>query len=384
MARPFFSILLPTKSRHQLVAFAIQSVLDQDFRDFEIIVMDNDDEDLTRDVVARFKDPRVRYFRSGGLNMSQNWEAALGQAAGQYLTVLEDKQAYYATALSTMHAALKKTKLDVIVWEWDQYRDSQRRAIARKHSEAPRVISSIDILKMYVSAPAGAGRYMPRMLNSCVRREIIQQVQEHPNVRRFFAQFAPDLNAAFYVLSAIDEVCFLGRALGLVGYSNLSNAVVSRLGNGVDFKYYGTTAGREMALPHVPLKSFRLTYNAVYNDYLRVRSEIGGKLDQYAMTKVAYVKVCLWDVVRLYNTGASTSVVMFELRQILAYLFGSKTRPREFAALLLFVPFVVRMLVSKLVSKIGSTSWPAENIYRAVATDKIGGSPTVNTVERVK
>jgi glycosyltransferase involved in cell wall biosynthesis len=91
---PFFSVLIPTKNRSHLVGHAVQSVLGQNFDDFEIILVDNDDGDSTQEVIKQFSDPRIRYYRTGGLSMPWNWEYARQKANGLYLTVLEDKQCY--------------------------------------------------------------------------------------------------------------------------------------------------------------------------------------------------------------------------------------------------------------------------------------------------
>lgn len=362
---PFFTILVPTKNRHHIVGYAIQSVLDQTFEDFEIVVMDNDDGELTKEALANFKDTRVRYYRSGGLNMSQNWERALEKSTGKFVTVLEDKQAYYPFALKVIHDAIVASNSDVVVWEWDVYEDQRNLAISRRRSEIVKSVSSRKILDFYVNDPSKAGSYMPRMLNSCIRSDIIVEIKKHPNVDRFFSEYAPDLCAAFYSLAYVNEVHLLNRGIGLVGYNNLSNAVRGRLGDGKEVKYYGVPTGRVAELEYVPIKSLRLTYNTVYNDYLRLRSEIGGKLEQYTMNAVAYAKVCLWDVVRMYNSGADPQVVLSEFRLILEYLRRERLGLREYASISLFVLYVLKMTIVKVWRKLTAVTWEANDIYSA-------------------
>jgi CDP-glycerol glycerophosphotransferase len=59
---PFFSIVIPVYDREGLIGRAIDSVLSQDFRDFEIVVADDASRDRTREVVREraARDPRVR------------------------------------------------------------------------------------------------------------------------------------------------------------------------------------------------------------------------------------------------------------------------------------------------------------------------------------
>jgi glycosyltransferase involved in cell wall biosynthesis len=63
MEVPTVSIILPTYNRSHLVGRAIQSVLEQTFQYWELIVVDDASSDNTEGVVCGFPDPRIRYIR---------------------------------------------------------------------------------------------------------------------------------------------------------------------------------------------------------------------------------------------------------------------------------------------------------------------------------
>ena len=63
MAKPLFSIVIPTYNRQDPVTYGIESVIQQTFDDYEIIVCDNFPTDNTAMVVGQFKDPRIKYIR---------------------------------------------------------------------------------------------------------------------------------------------------------------------------------------------------------------------------------------------------------------------------------------------------------------------------------
>src|SRR5262245_55106442 len=69
---PAVSVVVATQNYGQYLAGAVQSVLDQSWRDLEIIVVDDGSTDNTSEVVRPFLcDPRVRYHRTDGLGQSR-------------------------------------------------------------------------------------------------------------------------------------------------------------------------------------------------------------------------------------------------------------------------------------------------------------------------
>lgn len=61
---PTVSILITTYNRSRLLRRAVNSVLMQDYIDFELVVIDDCSSDDTREVIASIDDPRIRYIRN--------------------------------------------------------------------------------------------------------------------------------------------------------------------------------------------------------------------------------------------------------------------------------------------------------------------------------
>ncbi|MBU0485002.1 MAG: glycosyltransferase family 2 protein [Proteobacteria bacterium] len=299
MNKPFFSVLIPTKNRAHIVGYAIQSVLNQSFTDFEIIVVDNDDSETTRSAVQKFSDPRVKYFRTSGLNMCENWEYALVQAQGEYVTVLEDKQAYYRFALEKISSVISCEGVEVVAWGWDVYMDKIRTAYKTSSGCGVEKMSSDHVLCKYTTSTQDVWELLPRMLNSCISQKVINKIKSYPAVDKFFSEVSPDLCAAFYTLAEVDELCFVKERLGLVGYLNLSNAEKFRSSKNKEMSYFGKEDFSEMLVDHVPIKECRLTHNTIYNDFLRIRERMSGRLAKYQMTPYIYAKTCVSDLVQV-------------------------------------------------------------------------------------
>jgi glycosyltransferase involved in cell wall biosynthesis len=86
---PKVSVIVPTYNRAHFLAEAIQSVLDQTFQDFEVMVVDDGSTDNTKEVVDRFQDPRIKYIyrRNRGLSAARN--TGIKASIGEYIALLD-------------------------------------------------------------------------------------------------------------------------------------------------------------------------------------------------------------------------------------------------------------------------------------------------------
>lgn len=82
------SVCIPTYNYGSFLPETIESILSQNFTDFELLIIDNDSTDDTRSVVEGYarQDSRVRYLvNSHNVGMVENWNLCLTQARGSYI-----------------------------------------------------------------------------------------------------------------------------------------------------------------------------------------------------------------------------------------------------------------------------------------------------------
>lgn len=112
-----FSIVIPTFNRAEAIGGTLSSVIEQDFEDFECIIVDDgskDYEDLSA-VVAAFNDDRIVLIsqENGGGGAARN--AGILAARGKWVCFLDSDDAFLPNKLSTIAAAIKISP-DVNVW----------------------------------------------------------------------------------------------------------------------------------------------------------------------------------------------------------------------------------------------------------------------------
>ncbi len=104
---PLISVIIPCYNTERYVGLAIQSVLDQTFRDFEIIVVDDGSTDNSASIIKSFKDERVRYVyqKNGGLSNARN--TGIKKAKGRFIALLDADDVFLRNNLQVCYDYIK-------------------------------------------------------------------------------------------------------------------------------------------------------------------------------------------------------------------------------------------------------------------------------------
>lgn len=111
MQTPFFSVIIPTYNRSKLLKIALDSVINQTFTDFEIIVIDDHSTDNTEEIIRNIKDDRIiyllNYCTSGGAGTRNS---GIFKAKGQWIAFLDDDDTWMRDKLQKQYE--KITEID--------------------------------------------------------------------------------------------------------------------------------------------------------------------------------------------------------------------------------------------------------------------------------
>ena len=81
MAAPKLSVCIPVYNGAAFIKETIDSVLNQNFKDFEIVIVDNQSTDNTISIVKSYSDPRIKLFiNETNIGMIPNWNKAMEHA----------------------------------------------------------------------------------------------------------------------------------------------------------------------------------------------------------------------------------------------------------------------------------------------------------------
>lgn len=121
---PEVSIIIPTFNRRNLISNAIDSVINQEYTDWELLIIDDHSTDDTSSLIQSYmeKDRRIKYLinsRKKGVSGARN--TGIINAKGKYLAFLDSDDKWFSYHLKQSINVLKKEKLDVAFSFWKEF-----------------------------------------------------------------------------------------------------------------------------------------------------------------------------------------------------------------------------------------------------------------------
>lgn len=134
MSEALFSVVIPTHNGEAYLGQAIESVLNQTYPHFEIIVLEHESTDRTVEIANSYNDPRVRICSTNEhQTIESNWGRILDLDLAEYLTILGHDDIFYPEFLQEISSliaqepneSLYQTHFHIINSDGDVIRDCQ-------------------------------------------------------------------------------------------------------------------------------------------------------------------------------------------------------------------------------------------------------------------
>ena len=112
---PCISVVIPTFNREKLLPDAIATVLDQEFTEFELIIVDNGSSDATGLMVQQFSDPRIRYhYQDGTGSPAGPRNTGISLAAGDWIAFLDSDDIWDSEKLGQCWEVIRSVDPDLL------------------------------------------------------------------------------------------------------------------------------------------------------------------------------------------------------------------------------------------------------------------------------
>jgi len=111
---PKISILTTVYNEEKYISETIKSVLEQTFKDFEYIIIDDGSIDKTKEIIESFKDKRIKYYyvgeNKGYYNIHNAINFGLDKCKGKYIARVDADDVCYLNRLEIQYNYLEKYK----------------------------------------------------------------------------------------------------------------------------------------------------------------------------------------------------------------------------------------------------------------------------------
>jgi glycosyltransferase involved in cell wall biosynthesis len=226
---PLLSVIIPTRERAGTLRYTLATALQQESRDYEVVVSDNASEDGTRQVVGAINDARVRYFHTGRrLSMCDNYEFALNCARGTYVVMIGDDDAVIPSKLDFLLSHLRALA-DVMIHTWPLHiydwpvegRPARLVYLAGKRPAQAFALRP----RAHFTMAMGGWRYggTPSPYHSAIPRRFLESLRMRTG--RVFHSTQPDVFTSMAMPAFADQAVDLGETITFNGRSARSNGL---------------------------------------------------------------------------------------------------------------------------------------------------------------
>lgn len=116
----FFTIIIPAYNAEKYLGFAIDSILEQSFKNFELIIVNDGSKDTTLSISKKYEQEydniRLIDKKNEGVSAARNDAIALSN--GQYLIFVDADDIIYPDALQSLFDILNREPLDYLRFEY--------------------------------------------------------------------------------------------------------------------------------------------------------------------------------------------------------------------------------------------------------------------------
>lgn len=102
---PRVSIILPTYNNAEKLSLTLDSILEQHYPDFEVIIVDAASKDRTLEVVKNYRNDKIKIFTVSWFQRYEMVNRGISQASGEYINILFPGDFYIQ--LETLHHVME-------------------------------------------------------------------------------------------------------------------------------------------------------------------------------------------------------------------------------------------------------------------------------------
>lgn len=174
----FLSIIIPVYNSTQYLSECVNSLLNQSFKDFEILLVDDQSTDNSPDICRYFanSDARVKFIQraqNGGTSAARN--TGLRAAKGKYVTFTDNDDYWrFSNAISDLYQLISNNnEPDVVIYPTCSYWESRNELIVDSNPKIVDTYLNSSDFATSISSLIESGLYCSAVWSKTVKRQLI-------------------------------------------------------------------------------------------------------------------------------------------------------------------------------------------------------------------
>lgn len=127
MSKKDISIIIPIYNAEKYLKRCIDSVVNQTKKELEIILINDGSNDNSENVIKKYKDERIKYFKNKNQGIGKTRNFGIEKATGKYMMFLDSDDFLDLDACKKMYDKAIKDKLDIVVCNYYKIFDDQKK-----------------------------------------------------------------------------------------------------------------------------------------------------------------------------------------------------------------------------------------------------------------
>lgn len=170
---PAVSIIVPVYNAQKTIGRCIESILNQEFTDFEVILVNDGSKDASGAICDEYaaKDSRIRVIHKENTGVSDSRNLALDEARGEYLQFMDSDDWITTDATSLLYRAAKEYQCDMVIADF--YRVVGQRVSQKGDIDDDILMTREEFASHMMENPADF--YYGVLWNKFFKREIIEK-----------------------------------------------------------------------------------------------------------------------------------------------------------------------------------------------------------------
>ena len=220
---PLVSIVIPTYNHAKFISKALKSVIDQTYKNWEAIVIDNNSTDDTDKVINQYNDPRIKYLKinnDGVIAKSRN--LGIEAAQGEWIAFLDSDDWWTEDKLKTCINEINEN-VDLLYHDLEVINKSKSYLKKRKYKG--RQLKKPILIDLLIGAITNGNAIAQSSV--MLRKNLFTKIRGIDENKKLVG--AEDYNTWLRIAQITDQFKYIKKRLGyiLIHDSNVSNKDMS-------------------------------------------------------------------------------------------------------------------------------------------------------------